>query len=235
MTTVSYGWSVAAVRGRVDLVQEQASLVDLAEVDERDRAPLPAAQLEPHVAVLAADPLRRRAELPRRLVVVRRHRRQSPLQREIAVGDPLGLVLEQALGPRQPAAADRLLQPDAAVLVRELDGDGRGARIVLRGDVPGVRALEDRNDLDDLVGEVRAPGEQLEILRPELVVRGGRGEQVVTLAPAPRGDRRAPGGDAIEDVGHAPILAHPSAGKRRRVPVAPTAPAFARLVLLTGP
>ena len=68
------GLERSAVRGRVDLVQEEAPLVDLAEVDERDRAPLPAAQLEPHVAVLVADPLCRPAELARGLVVVRLHR-----------------------------------------------------------------------------------------------------------------------------------------------------------------
>ena len=107
---------------------------------------------------------------------MRRHRLEAALEREIAVCEPLGLVLEQALGPREPAAADRLLQPDAAVLVRELHGDDRGARVVPGRDVARVRALEDRDDLGDLVGEVRAPGEQLEILRRELVARGGRRE-----------------------------------------------------------
>ena len=175
-------------------------------MDERDRAPLPAAQLESHVAVLVADPLCRPAELPRGLVVVGLHRIEAPLEGEITVRDPLGLVHEQALGPCEPAAAHRLLQPDAAVLVRELHGDGRGALVVARGDVPRVRALEDRDDLDDLVRQVRAPGEQLEILGHELAAGGGGCEEVVALAPAPRVDGRSPCGDAIEDVGHVPIL-----------------------------
>ena len=56
----------AAVRGRVHLVQQQPALVDLAEMDQRDGAPLPAAQLQRQVAVLAADPLGRLAEVPAR-------------------------------------------------------------------------------------------------------------------------------------------------------------------------
>ena len=86
------GLERAAVRGRIHLVQEEPPLVDLAEVDQRDRAPLPAAQLEPQVAVFVADPLCSPAELPCGLVVVCLHRIETLLEREIAVCDPLGLV-----------------------------------------------------------------------------------------------------------------------------------------------
>ena len=60
----------AAVRGCVHLVEQQPALVDLPEMDQRHGSPLPAAQLERQVAVLAADPLRRLAQVSRGRVVV---------------------------------------------------------------------------------------------------------------------------------------------------------------------
>jgi hypothetical protein len=140
--------------------------------------------------------------------VVGLQRFEPALEREVAVGERLRLALQQAHGAAEPAAAHRLLQPDAAVLVRQLDGDERRTLILPRGDVSSVRALEERHRLDDLVGEVRAPREQLEVLRAERLLRVGLREQVVALAPAPLRDRRASGFDPVEHFGHVRILAH---------------------------
>ena len=89
----------AGVCGGVHLVEQQTSLVDLPEMDQRDGAPLPAAQLEPHVAVLAADPLSRPAEVPGRGVVVRLQRAEPALgRREWPCARLSRLALEQPLG-----------------------------------------------------------------------------------------------------------------------------------------
>ena len=91
---MSYGWSVPPYAAAfTSFSRRRPSSISPRWISD-DRAALPAAQLEPHVAVLVADPLCRPAELPRSLVVVGLHRIEAPLEREIAVRDPLGLALE---------------------------------------------------------------------------------------------------------------------------------------------
>jgi hypothetical protein len=120
--------------------------------------------------------------------------------------DPLGLALDQPLGAGHPAAPDRFLEPDAAVLVRELRGDEGGAGLLARREVAGERALEQRNRLDDLVREIRRPGQLLDVGRIERVDR--RCEEGVRLAPAALAQVLPPFLDAVENLGHAPILAY---------------------------
>jgi hypothetical protein len=127
--------------------------------------------------------------------------------------DPFGLVLDQPLGAGHPAAPDRFLKPDTAVLVGELRGDEGGAGLLARGEVAGERPLEEGNGLDDLVREEGRPGQLLDFGGIERLDR--RGEEVVRRAPAPMSQVLASLFDAVENLGHAPILAYARAGTHR--------------------
>src|SRR4051812_31301134 len=123
--------------------------------------------------MLAPDSLRGFAVLARRHVLVLLQRVEAAFERAIAVREPLRLVLEQPVGAGEPAASDRALLTDASVLVCELDRDDCRADDVPGRDITGVGPLEERYGLGDVVGEVRAPREQLEIRRLELGIRRG--------------------------------------------------------------
>jgi adenylate kinase len=79
-------------------------------------------------------------------------------------------------------------------------------RLVAGGVVAGERTLEQRDDLKDLVREVRSPRELLDVLRAERV-DGGR-EQLVALAPAAVAQELPPLLDLVDDLGHVTILSH---------------------------
>ena len=206
---------LAPERGRARLVEQHLALGDLALLEERRALALDAADLEAPVREALADLLGRLSLAKRFVVVVLAECDERPLQRPVAVlGSLFGLV-EMPLGPRKPAARHRGLEL-GAVVVGEDRGDIGGAGQIAGFDIALVRALGRVH----VLGEEAAPegrlGEELEVLRRELVRGVGllqKGVGGVPVAPTNRVAACFKGG--FEDLAHARRLSQDATNFRR--------------------
>ena len=176
------GPQLAADRGRARLVQQGKPLLDLAAPHES--APLADECQHLRVAIAeAATELEGAVEVHDRRpqIVSCEHGVDRPREREETVRGGLGLLGEQALGGRKPAAGDRE-RAAAGVVPGERERDPRGAEPLAVGGEAGVGALA---QVDRLVEPAPPPGglgEAIEVVRAQLVLGDGH-VGVVRLAP----------------------------------------------------
>ena len=114
--------------------------------------------------------------------------------------DAIGQVRRVPLGAREPSGADRRLLPDE-VLDAQPRRHPRGATIVARLRVAGVRLLAGRHRLLDPPGPPGRVGEPLAVLGT--FERLERAEQLVRLGPRARVHRGSRAVDVRDALGHA--------------------------------